>query len=60
MPTAPSSTTTSSAIRPEGKESVTVRSQSGALIGRTLLIKRLSFCAVDNPLENNWTIANSG
>jgi hypothetical protein len=29
-------------------------------VRRTLLVKRLPFSAVDEPLQNNWTIPDSG
>ncbi len=57
---AASSTTTSSAVRPEGNERVTVRSHAGRLGGCALLIERLAFGAVDEALENQRTIPDSG
>ena len=57
---AASSTTTSSAVRPEGNESVTVRSHAGRSVGRALLIERLAFGAVDEALEHDRAIADSG
>ena len=57
---AASSTTTSSAVRPEGNDSVTVRSHVGPLRGRALLIKRLALGAVHEALEHDRTILDSG
>ena len=57
---AASSTTTSSAVRPEGKASVTVRSQSGRSLRRALLVERLALGAVDEALQHKRAIADSG
>ena len=53
---AASSTTTSSAVRPEGNDSVTVRSHCGPLRGRALLIESLALGAVDEALEHDRTV----
>ena len=50
---AASSTTTSSAVRPEGNDSVTVRSQCGRVVGRALLVEGLALGAVDEALEHD-------
>ena len=54
---AASSTTISSAVRPEGNDSVTVRSQAGRSRGRALLVERLRLGAVDEPLEHDRAVA---
>ena len=56
---AASSTTTSSAVRPDGNESVTVRSHVGPLLGRALLVERLGLGAVDEALEHDGPIADA-
>ena len=56
---AASSTTTSSAVRPDGKESVTVRSQSGRFVGRALLVEGLALGAVDEALQHDRAIADA-
>ena len=57
---AASSTTTSSALRPDGKESVTVRNHSGRVVRRALLIERRRLGAIDESFEHDGTIPNSG
>src|SRR2546421_352923 len=56
---AASSTTTSSAVRPEGMTALRLAA-TGPLGGRPLLIKRLTFRAVNEALEDNRTILDSG
>jgi len=55
---AASSTTISSAVRPDGNASVVVRSHEGALRRCALLIERLTFGAVDISLEDKRTVAD--
>ena len=43
-------------MRPEGNDSVTVRSHAGRSVGRALLIERLALGAVDESLENDRTV----
>ncbi len=57
---AASSTTNSSAVRPEGNDRVTVRSQGGRSAGRALLIEGFGFRAVDEALEDQRAIADAG
>ena len=57
---AASSTTTSSAVRPDGNESVTVRSQSGRFSRRALLVEGLALGAVDEALEHDRAVADAG
>ena len=57
---AASSMTNSSAVRPEGNDSVIVRSHEGRSAGCALLIERFPFGAIHEPLENNRTIPNPG
>ena len=49
-----------SAVRPDGNDSVTVRSHVGPLVRRALLIERLAFGAVDEALEHDRPIADAG
>ena len=56
---AASSTTTSSAVRPEGNDSVTVRSHVGPLLGRALLVEGLALGAVDEALEHDRAVADA-
>ena len=57
---AASSTTISSAVRPDGNASVIVRSHEGRCARCSLLIERLAFGAVDVSLEDKGTVADSG
>ena len=56
---AASSTTISSAVRPDGNASVIVRSHCGPLRGRALLVERLALSAVDVALQHDRTIADA-
>ncbi len=58
------STTTSSAVRPEGKERVTVRRKAGRSDGSTFLVEGLGLAglkagSVDEALEDDGAVANS-
>ena len=57
---AASSTTISSAVRPDGKVSVAVRIQSGPVLRRPLLEEGLVVDAVDEALERHRPAADAG
>ena len=53
------STTTSSAVRPDGNDSSTVRTNSGTDFGRALLEEGLTAGAVHESLERHRSIADA-
>ena len=56
---AASSTTTSSAVRPDGKDERHRAQPLGALLGRALLVEGLALGAVDEALEHDRAIADA-
>src|SRR4051812_2795290 len=57
---AASSTTTSSAVRPEGNEECDGSQPLGPILRRAFLVERRLLGAIDEPLEHAGSIAHAG